>query len=545
MTGNRALCCQSKVSDRHKDLSLDEFWNSDHLKNARKLMMEGTAPVEFCDICVNSNLGSAKPLELFKEFSHLEEELISQTDSDGTFSQKPFYYDYRIDNACNLSCRMCCAEASSKIEKGVMTISSTSEEEKEKLIAKKNKNIISIIPEIIRAIESGEVSKLYFASGEGVLQKEFWQIIDCCIESDMAKNMTMAYHTNLSLPLDLMKKYFLKFSQFKKVELIVSIDAEGKSVEFIRDGLKWNKFIQNLEYSMNKSMQEFAITLTTPTLLNITEFLKFLYHYKLKYNVNICHDTGLSGLMSPLTLDRISLIKLVDEALEVISSYADPVYFEQFTKVLINLKKAPLLEDSVRIWQRDLCHRIEKSEELDNFFKRKSLIEYYKEFDLTREWIFNVLSFKSKESLPLFEQIHLNQIHSKYLPLENSINISHNYGFGFSLEDILDLACEDFEKRKSISLIGSAPTVLNKFISGNISENKYKLYEDFVINESLTLSNNPAIKLLKSEYIGVFSFLLRNKSSLTKIAKLLDFMTYPFKRFISFHYYILFEIRNK
>ena len=542
MLGERALCCQSEVFQGSQNLSLEEFWNSSKMKSARTLMMEGTAPLEYCDICLNSTLGSDKPLEMFTEFSYLEDELLRNTSSDGTFNGKPFFYDYRISNDCNLSCRMCCAEASSKIESGVLSISSTSQEEKDRLLLKKKKNVNIILPEILNAIESNEIRELYFASGEAVLQREFWTIIDCCLQNNVAEEISFTYHTNLSLPLPLMKEHFQKFSKFKNVKLIVSIDGEGEDGEFIRDGLKWNRFVQNLEYTMNKSMQEFAITLTIPTLLGMPSFLKFLYHYKLKYNVNICHLTGVSGLMSPLALDRASLNELIQKTIVDIGKYSDSGYFENFLKVLTTLKTAKLLEDEDSNWKKDFCLRINRSEELDNHFKRKSLIDYYDSYPITRNWINKIKKHTFVDELSSFEEKYLIEQHSKYVSTDHSILISHKYGLSISLDEILNKESKEENSCKYISLVGSAPSLINKFLSKSKSELKYNLFKDFKKNRPETLLNYPKIKILKAEYIGVFSYLFRNHKELRKSAIFFDFLTLPLRKVISFHYYVLLKI---
>lgn len=544
MIGNRALCCQSEVFPLTQNLTLEEFWNSPNMKEARSLMMEGKAPLEYCNICLNSTLGSDKPLEMFSEFSNLEEELIERTEEDGTFKGKPFFYDYRISNDCNLSCRMCCPEASSKIENGVLNISSTTQEEKDRLLAKKNQNINQIIPEILGAIKRDEVRELYFASGEAILQNEFWSIIDYCIERDVAKKIGITYHTNLSLPLDLMKKHFKKLNKFRRIKLIVSVDGEGESGEFIRDGLRWNRFIQNLEYTINKSIQEFAITLTIPTLLNIKDFLKFLYHYKLKFNVNICHVTGQSGLLSPLSLTRDALNQLVDHALSEIGSYVDPEYFMNFIKVLHILKKTKLAEDNNSQWKRDYFLRINKCEELDHFFKRQSLLEYYKTFPITREWIRDIRHHGQSKQLEEYEREYLERAHSKYICETDVIKISHRYGVNLSIEELLELSVNEFDSRNLVSLIGSAPTFMNKFLSPDRSNSKYKLFNDFQRNLPETLVNYPQLKVLESEYIGIFSFLFRRNKGLKKLSSILDLFTWPLRFLTSFHYYVLLEVKE-
>ena len=91
-----------------------------------------------------------------------------------------------------------------------------------------------------------ELAEVYFAGGEPLRMEEHYSFLD----SLLAKNQTdlhLRYNTNLST-LTLKGKSALDYwKKFKKITLAVSIDAIGEKAAYIRSGLKWNKFLENIE----------------------------------------------------------------------------------------------------------------------------------------------------------------------------------------------------------------------------------------------------------------------------------------------------------
>jgi hypothetical protein len=548
MRGSRALCCEAGTIDDSKDLSLNEVWNGEVFKNARVRMLNGSAPSEYCSICLDQPNSSSKPLENFEKFRHLESSLTSQTKEDGTFTGRPVFYDYRISNECNLSCRMCSEFASSKIERGVRNSSSTPKQVIVELDEIKTKNTELFIPELKEAISKKEVTELYFASGEAVLQKNFWEIIDHCIDQDVANQIGIIHHTNLALPLRKIQKHFFKLSKFKIVTLWISIDGAGDSVEFIRDGLKWNRFIQNLEFVKNISNASFSITLTTPTLLNFKSFLNFLTHYKIPYDVTICHDYGISGLMSPISLDRETLTKLICSAEEDIKASNEAEYLSGFSSVLNILKGSNLLEDRREDWREDLKEIFERSDELDIYFKREKLTDYYKKFEITKDWISKIDQVKlkktdyqkSEKKAPSKEESYwANFTKSLSLP-KNSYYCIHKYKGHETLESYISSLNGSEEQTALVCLVGSAPSLLNKILNKSQDQEKFRLYNDY--NKMRNDTNQ--VRVIKREYLGVFKYLFKNHKILNLISGALDILTTPLKKFISFHYYVVLEIKR-
>lgn len=385
LSGKRALCCFAKSFEGLEELPLEDFWNSDLMKESRLRMINGNPDSSICASCVGMDVSTESPRLRFKN-DDLVESLLENTKADGSYDGTPSFFDYRISNICNLSCRMCGAEASSKIEAATKKLASTPNSVLLEIENKKKQNINKIKPEIIKSIRSGSVKEIYWASGEAFLQKDHWDIIDECINTNQASQISLCYNSNLSFKNLQFKKWIERLNHFKDIEIGVSLDGVGRTVEFIRDGCSWNSIVSNLEYCLGQTdfRINLAITLTIPTLLNIEELFKFLYFYRLNYNVSICLSEGVSSLYSPLSLPMDVRSKLLQRAIKVIDEkYSSSEYLLKFKEFLIEI----LNYEGENDCKKTSLDNLNRAIELDAFFDRESVISYYSKFPVLKEWL--------------------------------------------------------------------------------------------------------------------------------------------------------------
>jgi hypothetical protein len=87
--------------------TLEDHWNSEHMKSVRRRMMAGETLSE-CDVCnsrlLNTDIYRSYFNHLFGSKYKLAMEL---TTPDGYTDMKPVSWDYRFSNLCNFKCRMC------------------------------------------------------------------------------------------------------------------------------------------------------------------------------------------------------------------------------------------------------------------------------------------------------------------------------------------------------------------------------------------------------------------------------------------------------
>lgn len=137
-------------------------------------------------------------------------------------SYKPFFFDIRLNNKCNLACIGCGPNSSSLWAKelGINDIT--------------KKNIVDV-NELLQA------KKVYISGGEPFLIDEYIQIINAIANNNPDSELHI--NTNLtSVP----EETFNDIKKIKKVTVIVSLDSYDKVNEYHRYPMRWDKFMRNL-----------------------------------------------------------------------------------------------------------------------------------------------------------------------------------------------------------------------------------------------------------------------------------------------------------
>lgn len=517
--GQRALCCESDQIYGFEESTLEEYWNSNILKKIRLDMINNTPP-EKCHFCHGKD--NPRALE-FDEYEDAES-LLLETDKDGYFKKMPIYYDYRISNACSLSCRMCNPESSSKIEKLHNKLNKTSS-----YSDPQQRNKHKPLTELKNAVLNGELQRTYWAFGEAFIQKEHWEFIDYCIQLKKFE-INLTYHTNLSFTQNSLRSYFSKLSLFKNIELIISIDGVSETGEMIRDGLSWNNFVNNLNYIISNYPSykvSFNITLTIPTLLNLKSLISFLKHYNLHYTVNLCNPAGTSLIYSPVALDRNTFEVILKNSKITIEQFNQSSLTSPFTDRIDQLIKAReesnYNEEEIKV----IARRLHECDELDRIAERELTSNYYKKNILTKKWVENLESQYSNKAIFNDDTSFWESIHHRSDSMNHRV---HPLSFPKKKELILFLNEKLLsEKEVKISIITSNPSIVSKLLFKNNSS-KF-LYNNFVPE----IEKETSFKVLEVNYIGVFKFLFRNKKKLKSISIALDLMLSPIKKWTSFH----------
>ena len=94
--------------------------------------------------------------------------------------------------------------------------------------------------------ESEEIEEVYFAGGEPLMMKEHYDLLQRLIDLGKVGCFCCVYNTNLS-QLYLKDRSVLKlWGRFKNIIVSASIDGLDKQVEYVRKGLSWNRFVENM-----------------------------------------------------------------------------------------------------------------------------------------------------------------------------------------------------------------------------------------------------------------------------------------------------------
>lgn len=148
-------------------------------------------------------------------------------------------WDLKINNTCNLSCRMCHATSSSVWETIYKENPDLDRYYGDPPPKRWWKESIDLLDKMVDA------KKVKFTGGEPFLIPQVRRIVEGLIDRDIAGAVTLQLTTNGTQNID---SWYPLFAEFKKVELIVSVDAVGPRFEYIRVGADWNQVSSNVEH---------------------------------------------------------------------------------------------------------------------------------------------------------------------------------------------------------------------------------------------------------------------------------------------------------
>jgi molybdenum cofactor biosynthesis enzyme MoaA len=270
--GDARLCCGSNASQATKGImdaglvkkengepanfgkeSLLSAINNEYMRDVRTTMLEGKIPLS-CAKCFEEEESGIVSKRLWEMYYWDNEgldfdQLIKDTQQDGTIPPVIQYLDLRLGHTCNLKCVMCTPHDSSR---WVQDHAQLTGKLKSPIILKQIAwdaatfdNYWYEKPELWVEIfdQIPNIKQLYFAGGEPLMIKEHKRFLEEIVKRGYAANITVRYNSN-GLFVD---DYIIDlWSNFKEVRFAFSIDAVSDRNHYIRYPSEWNTIVQNL-----------------------------------------------------------------------------------------------------------------------------------------------------------------------------------------------------------------------------------------------------------------------------------------------------------
>lgn len=331
------------------DMTPEEYVNSDWLKNLKKEMLSDTAP-KACtgckkkeDLGLKSTRGAVWNYYNMGTEPHYEDMWFYNKFTEDSPTD-PYRMEFRFSNLCNMKCRMCDEASSSEWAKEKRENNldfrplNTSIKLDSDSIGKTKEQSIEELKQL--ALTSKNLRKICLTGGEPFIIKEYYDYLDFLIDNNLSKKIELEIFTNCSVYNPL---FIDRLKHFKKVELVMSIDAVGKPAEYIRHGTSWEKIEKNI-IRLNKLggniNSQFNTALSSYALLNISALAAFLMKLH-KDNPKIftkCYHTidpvALNAYNLPQHLKQVA-IEEIDKAIEILGAG----YFDILSTELKNSKK--------------------------------------------------------------------------------------------------------------------------------------------------------------------------------------------------------------
>jgi len=335
----RRMCCASREpaqnfeqyidtsagTGKYMPMTLEQHWNSEHMRSVRRRMMAGEQLPE-CEICNNQLLNTDVYRSYFNSlFKNKYSELVSSTDISGYTTMKPVSWDYRFSNLCNFKCRMCGDMLSSSWE---------SEERQHNMIDWSNKQNQWMDPmvrqeitkfqdtqieqEFAQAVEEHRIEEIYWVGGEPLMYEQHWRYMKRIIELGDGPKVYARYNTNLS------RIVYNKIHLFDDIlanvrdwQICASLDGTGAIGEYIRTGLNYEQFLQNfnegIKYVHNRRNMRLDFTLTLPGMFEIKNMQSLSQELGVEILAKVIFSFSPLIIMSPLALPRYLLDPWIDE----------------------------------------------------------------------------------------------------------------------------------------------------------------------------------------------------------------------------------------
>jgi len=257
--GSGLLCCIAS-SDKKvnvNNMSIDEARNSDYFKQARLDMLEGKE-YSPCSACYKEEKSGLKSHRMHENHfwqrtlgDEAFQKIVEETKQDGSIKNDLYTVDFRLGNTCNLQCVMCRPYDSSKwlsdakkLAQALQTDAKYDWEYKSKIDTTrfewyKRDKIWQDLEPMLK-----DVRHMIFAGGEPLLIKEHKKLLQKLVEYGYSKNIELRYHTNATVLDDDVLELW---TNFKDVELMLSIDAWGDKNYYVRYPALWPVVEANLE----------------------------------------------------------------------------------------------------------------------------------------------------------------------------------------------------------------------------------------------------------------------------------------------------------
>lgn len=275
-------CCLSADEYKSDDRTISSAWHSDDANNLRSAFVNSQQPPG-CKQCwdIEESGGVSKRINDNRRFGY--------QGGVPELSEFPQYIDLKLGSVCNLKCRICTPENSTRwvtdaeklnFDNNLLnhyTATSQWPEETPKFW----QDLYSHFP---------NVSFIDFAGGDPLLirsHNSFMRKINGVFD---LSGITLHYNTNGTIvpPADIIGIW----QKFKRVELMISIDGIGDKFEYMRHGATWDKVIKNIQFFLDTPGIEVQIchTISVFNVCDLPEFITWSEINSIPVYINMLHN---------------------------------------------------------------------------------------------------------------------------------------------------------------------------------------------------------------------------------------------------------------
>jgi len=388
--GAICVCCRSHPIGNIENNTLEEIWNGDNMKRIRYQVLNGYKPPE-CEPCFSLEDQGVESLRQRHVAGKIPEariklypRAVESMNSDFTMPFEIPTMELKLNNLCNLKCRMC----------HPMDSTSWNDWGEIKDFYKKENNIMYAIvedhnlenkpfldkfqdnPEWWASLEKNlpYFRRVEFAGGEPLMDPQHYRILDML--APYGHQIEIKYATNLSMLGKSNRTVWEYWPKFKSVAVNVSIDGMGASYEYIRGNASWAELINNVKQIQtisNISRIVGAVTVQVSNVLILDKIIEyFLNDLGIVFHTHrVEYPKVLSAQVLPFELRALAIKRLQSVSLRV--------------KDFVMVKQYPQLLEYTLGQIQDNINYLEARDQSD---KWQDCVEFNRRLDVTRKQSF-------------------------------------------------------------------------------------------------------------------------------------------------------------
>ena len=325
-------CCLYETENTHNNFT--KYWNSAELVNLRQQMINGNKP-EGCHKCWHNESRNLPSLRQ----SVNKDNIVKYADRlhSPVCLQQPVQVKYTVGNQCNLACRMCIPQYSSRVGTVWKNIGKSFETFEDKF------DYESYILENIEHIDFIDI-----IGGEPFYNNKTQKFFQKIIDTGCANKIKIHACTNATR-IDENLLYLLK--QFKECVLSTSIDAIGDLYEYIRPGASWKKLCKNIKTIIDNNIQiQIAPTISVYNILHYKDLQNWC-------NENQYIMSQPAVIYNPVELSPYNLPVILHK-------YVHEELMSLVTEKQISNDCMPLIMAFDKQWQTNICNVIPQWKEV-------------------------------------------------------------------------------------------------------------------------------------------------------------------------------------
>lgn len=315
-----APCCVSEKSQH--SMPAEQYWTSDEMRDIRSKLLNGEWPSS-CNYCERKHIKGLRNDTVHWDNLYERDTLTINVDT-GNSTNRPLYLDYRPSNICNLKCRMCVPNASSKIEEEINANPHLGK------WRKAHNRQLQYIDELTEYLSTTELKQIKILGGEPTLDENVIALLENIIDNSIVLP-ELRFTTNGT---NLNARFKRIMQQFTDIHVCYSVDGTDDTYNYIRTNANWTKTKKQIEENYRTTLQHarhsgFNVVLMPYSMYNLTSLLDWFYElYTQGYEFYVNFDDSDIYYTSMSAILPADMNQFIDAVRDWIDT-ADPLFVKR------------------------------------------------------------------------------------------------------------------------------------------------------------------------------------------------------------------------